>query len=120
MNKRFSLIELLVVVAIIGILASLVMPSLGKAREKSKIAVCVSNQKQIGTAIYMYMDDNDGKFPLPGQITQISWDAALGAYDGRGLSLSEMKQGGQWHGFSLAIGQNSDIYTCPLVLLWGV
>lgn len=114
MNKRFSLIELLVVVAIIGILASLVMPSLGKAREKSKIAVCVSNQKQIGTAIYMYMDDNDGKFPLPGQITQISWDAALGAYDGRGLSLSEMKQGGQWHGFSLAIGQNSDIYTCPL------
>ena len=45
--KRFTLIELLVVVAIIGILVSILMPSLQKARQKTKTAVCVSQNKQI-------------------------------------------------------------------------
>ncbi len=62
MKAKFTLIELLVVVAIIGILASLVAPALGKARERSREAVCVSNLKQQGNAMYMYTDDNDGEF----------------------------------------------------------
>lgn len=64
MNKvrKFTLIELLVVVAIIGILASLLMPSLGAAREKTKTAVCLSQQKQLGTAYIMYTDSNNGMF----------------------------------------------------------
>ena len=52
--KKFTLIELLVVVAIIGILISILLPSLAKAREKAKIAVCLSNQKQIGIAFTSY------------------------------------------------------------------
>ena len=62
MKKKFTLIELLVVVAIIGILASLLLPVLGKARERSREAVCISNLKQQGTAMFMYQDDNEGEF----------------------------------------------------------
>ena len=49
MKKSFTLIELLIVVAIIGILVSILMPSLANAREKAKLVVCLSNTKQIGT-----------------------------------------------------------------------
>jgi prepilin-type N-terminal cleavage/methylation domain-containing protein/prepilin-type processing-associated H-X9-DG protein len=62
MKKKFTLIELLVVIAIIGILASLLLPVLGKARERSRAAVCVSNLKQQGFAMQMYVDDNDGSY----------------------------------------------------------
>ena len=64
MVKKFTLIELLVVVAIIGILASMLLPSLAKAREASKRAVCISNLKQIGTAMAMYHNAFDDKYPL--------------------------------------------------------
>lgn len=59
MNKKFTIIELLVVVAIIGILATLLMPKLNKARENAKIAVCLSNQKQIATAYQLYATTNN-------------------------------------------------------------
>ena len=61
--KKFTLIELLVVIAIIGILASILLPSMAKAREKAKIAVEISNRKQVMTATTMYADDNSGYLP---------------------------------------------------------
>ena len=58
-KNHFTLIELMVVVAIIGVLVSLLLPVLGKARHRARIAVCLSNQRQVGTAIFLYVDDND-------------------------------------------------------------
>jgi prepilin-type N-terminal cleavage/methylation domain-containing protein len=62
-NKHFTIIELLVVVAIIGILFSLLLPSLRTAREKTKYAVCISQRDQNYKLIYLGVIDNNGKLP---------------------------------------------------------
>jgi prepilin-type N-terminal cleavage/methylation domain-containing protein len=62
----FTLIELLVVVAIIALLIAILLPSLGRAREKAKLSVCLSNLRQIGLAAFMYQGENTGYFPGAG------------------------------------------------------
>ena len=59
----FTLIELLVVIAIISLLVSILIPSLNKARELAKKAVCASNMRNIGLASNIYSNEYDGDFP---------------------------------------------------------
>jgi prepilin-type processing-associated H-X9-DG protein/prepilin-type N-terminal cleavage/methylation domain-containing protein len=62
-TKEFTLIELLVVIAIIAILAAMLLPALGKAREKAKMILCASNLKQMFHISNLYVEDNDEYFP---------------------------------------------------------
>jgi prepilin-type N-terminal cleavage/methylation domain-containing protein/prepilin-type processing-associated H-X9-DG protein len=59
----FSLIELLVVMAIIGILAAVLLPVLSRAKESGRSTACVSNLHQIGLALQMYVDENKNTLP---------------------------------------------------------
>src|SRR5439155_11257537 len=59
----FTLIELLVVTAIIAILAALLFPVFAQARDKARQATCLSNLKQVGSALYIYTQDYDERMP---------------------------------------------------------
>jgi len=79
---RFTLIELLIVIGIIAILASLLLPSLSKAKDASKRIGCASNMKQIATAAGMYANDWNDYIPqAPGASDEYNcWDEQLADY----------------------------------------
>jgi len=63
MRLAFTLIELMVVIAIIAILAGLLFPVFARAKAQAKQSACISNLKQIGDAMVLYMGDSDDLFP---------------------------------------------------------
>jgi len=81
-QAAFTLVELLMVVAIISILAAMLMPMLAKARETARAAVCANQLKQGGLALMSYCDDNQGWLPfyefwsrnVGGYLTEKKWE----------------------------------------------
>jgi prepilin-type N-terminal cleavage/methylation domain-containing protein/prepilin-type processing-associated H-X9-DG protein len=112
-KRGFTLIELLVVIAIIAILAGLLFPVFSSAREAARRTACVSNMRQLGSAVAMYTQDYDETLPC-------TWDGAMGAGGSAGS--------GGWIGWSNFRGptkffpeqgslnsyvKNAGIFTCP-------
>jgi prepilin-type N-terminal cleavage/methylation domain-containing protein/prepilin-type processing-associated H-X9-DG protein len=78
-DRAFTLIELLAVIAIIGVLAGIVLAVLGTSRESARIAQCGSNLRQIGVAMQTYSNDHKGMFPALYNGTEGAWSNALTA-----------------------------------------
>jgi prepilin-type N-terminal cleavage/methylation domain-containing protein/prepilin-type processing-associated H-X9-DG protein len=84
--SAFTLIELLVVIAIIAILAAILFPVFAQAREKARAVSCLSNMKQLGTGMMMYVQDYDetysGAFKQPGATTdtRVHWAELIYPY----------------------------------------
>jgi prepilin-type N-terminal cleavage/methylation domain-containing protein/prepilin-type processing-associated H-X9-DG protein len=89
-SKAFTLIEILVVIAIIGILAALLFPVFGRARENARRTSCMSNMKQLGMGMLQYAQDYDEryhgamKFAIPGypgfEFPGLGWAGAIFPY----------------------------------------
>lgn len=61
----FTLVELLTVMAIVGVLAAILVPVVGAVRRSAQAASCTSNLRQIGVAFHLYAQNNRGLFPMP-------------------------------------------------------
>lgn len=77
--RAFTLLELLVCVAVFGVLAALLIGGVGTAREKAKGALCAGNLRQCGVALRLYANENQGRFPAALERDGFSWASALAA-----------------------------------------
>ncbi len=114
--RGFTLIELLVVIAIIALLLSILLPTLNRAKEQAKAAVCMGNMRQLGIVFQLYvLDDEKNRFPFNND-NDLAYNGDLaGAYGG----------GEQHLGFSIATLpepeerllypylKKFDVYKCP-------
>lgn len=80
MKRGFTLIELLVVIAIIAILAAILFPVFARAREKARQTSCLSNVKEIGLGILMYVQDYDERAMLHGLPNAERWPELVEPY----------------------------------------
>ncbi|HEY5911795.1 MAG TPA: type II secretion system protein [Verrucomicrobiae bacterium] len=99
-RRAFTLLELLVVMAILALLAAVMLPALSRAKTKSRGIVCLSNLHQQGIALRMYLDQSDGVYP---------YVASIPCANGRGLSywfdaLGTTVSNAQW---------GEGIFKCP-------
>ena len=69
MKKRgFTLVELMIVIAIISVLATIIIPKMSGARERGKLTACKGNLKQISIAMEMYANDNNHTYPVSSRV----------------------------------------------------
>lgn len=116
-RRGFTLIELLVVVAVIGILVTLLVPVIHRTLEKARMTGCVSNLRQITSAVIMFAGDNRGKLPHPCwgsygnlKIVEDGW-LYSGDFSSQGSyfsSWTNVKSGVLWPYI-----EDANVYRCP-------
>ena len=103
-SRAFTLLELLVVVAIIALLAATLLPVFAQAREKARATSCLSNLRQIGTATLLYAQDYDETLPLYQYDTLTYW---CGGRNALGKPLDKTR------GLIYPYLKSGDIQRCP-------
>ncbi len=76
--RGFSLVELLVVLGVVALLLGLLLPTLGRARDRRQMTACLSNLRQLASAFVLYAHDHDGYGP--DEMADQTWDALLWPY----------------------------------------
>ncbi len=104
-RSAFTLIELLVVIAIIAILAAILFPVFAQAREKARAISCISNEKQIGTATMMYVQDYDETLPM--------YIAFTGGRITNPIDSTDIGPWPMWQAALYPYTKSWDIYNCP-------
>ena len=110
MKKKFSLIELMVVMAIVGILVSLLIPMLGKSRSTARSVECLNEMRQYGAAYFMYFSDNDFKFSRSYYQGSYYYNNSIVKY--RDTTLVNPPLHTQVY-LDSVYTQNKDLYICP-------
>lgn len=114
-RHAFTLIELLTVIAIIGILAAILVPVVGKVRDNARRSECISNLRQIGGALFLYAADNKNKLPpvsstWPPSSVETTWGRAIWTYAG----YSAQSYRNPENDLIGAVGADRNIFHCPV------
>src|SRR5262245_36770722 len=130
-ERAFTLIEMLVVIAAVSVLFALMVPAFSSAFERAKVTKDLSNLRQIGAATQLYMNDNSGAFPGSATVTWMSqlnpkylssWRVLLSPFDRRttselGDATTRVSYGINNNVYSSGVAISADKITKPVTFI---